>query len=106
MTLASGAAFDPSIITITSSTRGLTVSTTDSTKAGVYSLLVRGTVTGFSDYDSALFDLTVTVNCSALVLTTAAIPDYSYLVSAATATIATLTWTESPTLCATITYVL
>ncbi len=108
MTLASGTAYDTTVITFTGSSQTIDVSTSTLTKAGTYSLKVTGTVTGYTGSATSTFSLIITVDCSSTTITSPAIASYTYDINSGTLdTIATLGWTQTYTsACASLTYVL
>ena len=61
---------------------------------GAYSLLIKGTVTGFTNTNSVTFTLNVNDACSIATITSVVISSYSYDIDAGTTnTVATLAWT-------------
>jgi hypothetical protein len=93
MTLSDGSSLDSSFIsfaTIINPT--ITVYTTDSSKIGTYSLLIKGTITGQTNFNNATFSLVISDPCSASVISSSTIPDYTYDISSGLMTISTLSW--------------
>jgi hypothetical protein len=90
LTLADGSAIDTSFITFSASSNSMTVLTTDTTKYGTYSLINKGTITGYTGSSSVTFSLVIDV-CT---ITTNSIADYYYTIASGSKTIASLAWSS------------
>jgi hypothetical protein len=101
LSLVGGGAYDSTLITFTSTTPSISVYTIDTSKENTYSLLLKGTLTGYSVSSSASFTLIVKDICSTSTISSSTIPSVSYTVSDTAALITTLAWTQSQATCAT-----
>jgi hypothetical protein len=106
MTLADGTSLTPTPVTFTASSHSISTYTTNAAMIGTYSLLIKGTVTGYTNTNSVAFTLNVNDACSVTTITSTSISSYSYDIDAGTTnTIVTLAWTKSSAYCTTsITY--
>jgi hypothetical protein len=94
MTLIDGSSLDSSFILFTTTTTPtITVYTVDASKVATYSLLIKGTITGYTGFNTASFDLVINDACSASLITSTPISDYTYDISSGLMIISTLEWT-------------